>query len=354
VVGTNRSVSQDRLRLKFVGHPADPTLRTTKKLCLLSNNICAFRDPDRLTACENRLIEPSYDNAVAHICHIRGKKPGSARYDPSMTDEERRHFDNLVILCPTCSTLIDYGEPQRFTVPIVTKMKLDALKNPVDPDTWSAATRIEQMVNSLISISEWRDRAGPLQSETARNITLSDAGRGTDSVSVASDESLTEDRAVGVGLPRVHDESLTEDRAVGVGLPRVHDESLTEDRAVGVGSPGVGGYGTVPFGGGNIEMDASHTAPQPNVASAHIEIDASQQGSLEVQAASGINRIMGIGAVKQSSSDGRAVRVQVNRMWGDRDKSLIGELAAEMGMTIELEYGDEIWDSAPGLHRGPQ
>ncbi|MFJ3402221.1 hypothetical protein ACIPM5_35095 [Streptomyces microflavus] len=49
------------------------------------------------------------DDWVGEIAHIRGAKKGSARFDASMTNEERRAYDNLLILCPTHHEQVDTG-----------------------------------------------------------------------------------------------------------------------------------------------------------------------------------------------------------------------------------------------------
>jgi len=36
---------------------------------------------------------------VAQICHIEAAEPGGQRFNPSSTDEQRRSFDNLLLLC---------------------------------------------------------------------------------------------------------------------------------------------------------------------------------------------------------------------------------------------------------------
>ena len=47
------------------------------------------------------------DTYVGEAAHIRGEKPGAARYDASMTDAERDHVDNLLYLCTDDHTIID-------------------------------------------------------------------------------------------------------------------------------------------------------------------------------------------------------------------------------------------------------
>jgi hypothetical protein len=104
--------------------PSDPVVKT---LFAHSRNVCAFRDPERLDACEEALTDPSWPRVKARICHIRGRRLKSARYDPKMTDEERRSFDNLILLCPTHHTVVDDLEPDRFTVEVLLAMKERAM-----------------------------------------------------------------------------------------------------------------------------------------------------------------------------------------------------------------------------------
>jgi len=44
---------------------------------------------------------------ISKICHIRAASPAGPRYDPSMTDDDRRHIDNLILLCDECHNIID-------------------------------------------------------------------------------------------------------------------------------------------------------------------------------------------------------------------------------------------------------
>ena len=43
--------------------------------------------------------EPVCNVQIAHVC---GANANSPRYDPSMTDDERRAFANLILLCNLC------------------------------------------------------------------------------------------------------------------------------------------------------------------------------------------------------------------------------------------------------------
>lgn len=51
---------------------------------------------------------------IGQICHIEGEKEMSSRFNSNMTEEQRRSFDNLILLCPTHHTIID-RDPEYFT-----------------------------------------------------------------------------------------------------------------------------------------------------------------------------------------------------------------------------------------------
>jgi len=74
--------------------------------------ILAFRSGDlcALPGCGRRLTIDGEDGATAstgEAAHIAGEKPDAARYDSSMTDEERNDVPNLIYLCGDCHTKID-------------------------------------------------------------------------------------------------------------------------------------------------------------------------------------------------------------------------------------------------------
>ncbi|HMK06442.1 MAG TPA: hypothetical protein VK476_02865, partial [Flavobacterium sp.] len=69
-----------------------PTKDVVRRLFAYSGNICAFPD------CPERLIDADGD-FVGQICHIEGAEPGGERYNDSMDDEQRRAYENLLLLC---------------------------------------------------------------------------------------------------------------------------------------------------------------------------------------------------------------------------------------------------------------
>lgn len=77
-----------------------PTPSVIKKLFAYSGNQCAIPD------CTEMLVDPS-GTLLGKIAHICAAEPGGCRYDPNMTDEERRAIENLFIVCGKHHDLID-------------------------------------------------------------------------------------------------------------------------------------------------------------------------------------------------------------------------------------------------------
>src|SRR4051812_22321330 len=69
-----------------------PTKSCLRQLFAHSGNRCAF-DP-----CDHPLID-EFGNFVGEICHIKAALPAGERFDPDMTNEERRAPENLMLMC---------------------------------------------------------------------------------------------------------------------------------------------------------------------------------------------------------------------------------------------------------------
>lgn len=69
-----------------------PKEQVIKQLFALSGNLCAF------PGCGERLVDEDGD-LIGEICHIEAAEPGGERYNPDQNDEERRSFENLILLC---------------------------------------------------------------------------------------------------------------------------------------------------------------------------------------------------------------------------------------------------------------
>src|ERR1700674_1194954 len=85
-----------------------PSAKTLRQLYMLSGNLCA--NP----SCKTVLINAN-GTLVADVCHIKAEKPGGPRFDPTLTEEERRAPANLILLCNVCHSLVD-RELKKYTV----------------------------------------------------------------------------------------------------------------------------------------------------------------------------------------------------------------------------------------------
>jgi len=84
---------------------------------------------------------------VGEAAHIRGARPGSARYDPEMTDEERANPANGIWLCRECAKLID-TDPKRFPVGLLEDWKKTH-------EAWTQAGRpVAQAATREISVTD--------------------------------------------------------------------------------------------------------------------------------------------------------------------------------------------------------
>jgi hypothetical protein len=79
------------------------TVGTERALYTFSGMACYF--PDCLTPVIVFVNGEPVCNV--QIAHVRGANPNSPRYDPSMTDAERRAFTNLILLCTPHHTIVD-------------------------------------------------------------------------------------------------------------------------------------------------------------------------------------------------------------------------------------------------------
>ncbi len=123
---------------------AGPGLTTIKMLFARSCNRCAF------PGCDLRLADPQWKGVQADIAHIRGENPGSARYAPDMSDEERNAPDNLVLLCPNHHREIDRLAPQDWSAEQLMQIKLDH-ESRCDNPTWASESLLEHYASMLAS-----------------------------------------------------------------------------------------------------------------------------------------------------------------------------------------------------------
>jgi hypothetical protein len=109
---------------------------------------------------------------IGEVCHIKGARPGSARYDPDQTDVERHSNANLLLMCPTHHTVIDDDE-EAYTAKRLSDIKVahESQAKPI-PDAEAAAVA-KDFIRSIMNISQ----SGGLSAHTvnASNITVQSA-----------------------------------------------------------------------------------------------------------------------------------------------------------------------------------
>lgn len=81
--------------------PRDYKVTAIKRLFAFSGNKCTK------PGCKKKLIAEDGHTVVAKICHIEAAKAGGPRFRQSMSDDERRSFANLILLCDEHHQMID-------------------------------------------------------------------------------------------------------------------------------------------------------------------------------------------------------------------------------------------------------
>lgn len=82
-----------------------------------SGNIC------EMYGCHNQLLHDN-NSKISEICHIEAISENGPRYNAELSEEYINSYDNLILLCPTCHSIIDNksNEPL-YTVEYLKNMK---------------------------------------------------------------------------------------------------------------------------------------------------------------------------------------------------------------------------------------
>ena len=116
-------------------------------LAYRSGDVCALPDCHEQLSREGSGLNPLNIGEAAHIAgEHAGPRQGqrSARYDPSMTPEERNSFANLIYVCPTCHRKIDAIPDGEVTYPVT---RLLEIKQQHETRVAKAVTHEFQTVN---------------------------------------------------------------------------------------------------------------------------------------------------------------------------------------------------------------
>ena len=93
----------------------DPKLSIIKALFAKSGNLCAF------PGCSHQLVDDR-SLFVAEVCHINSISKKDARYDPSLSEDDLRKYENLILLCYAHHKRVDSFEKE-YPVETLRRMK---------------------------------------------------------------------------------------------------------------------------------------------------------------------------------------------------------------------------------------
>lgn len=136
-----------------------PGITDIKLLFARSGNRCAFPKCRAPMALDGTL--------TGEICHIKGARPGSARFDPGQTDVERHAYSNLVLMCPTHHTVIDDDE-DAYTVERLYKIKTEHEAQSAPIPEAEAAAVAQQFIQPVTNVGQ----SGGLSAHTVHASTI--------------------------------------------------------------------------------------------------------------------------------------------------------------------------------------
>ena len=139
-----------------------PTSVTRQHVLAACGNQCAF------PGCSDHIFDLEHETLVGDIAHIKGRSPGSARYDENQSPEDNRSFINLIAMCKKHNTIIDGTKSHLYSIATLQEYKFkheakvandgdrNWIKPPNSTHTWSIA-------GEALVVSWWRDRTGKIR-----------------------------------------------------------------------------------------------------------------------------------------------------------------------------------------------
>lgn len=118
-----------------------PTYPTLRALYVNSGNQCAF------PGCTQPLINRKLQY-IGQTCHIEAAEPGGERYNPDSDDEERRSYENLLLLCYPHH--VETDDEVEFDTEAMRKMKWDHEKNVASSDFKVNESEVESIIREMV------------------------------------------------------------------------------------------------------------------------------------------------------------------------------------------------------------
>jgi hypothetical protein len=134
-----------RRSIRRVAGPRDYTTGTERALFALAGLTCYH------PGCEVEIVVFIEGEPVVNveIAHIYGAHPGAPRYKASMSDDERRSFSNLLLLCKPHHILVDRLHVDRYPAELLKSWKLEREQGRLD-ELRSVASLTEERLIALI------------------------------------------------------------------------------------------------------------------------------------------------------------------------------------------------------------
>ncbi|MBG2712354.1 hypothetical protein I4558_16970 [Proteus mirabilis] len=129
--------------VKSIG-PRDYRPKDIRRLDTLSGNKCAAPH------CNKNLVSIDGSSIVSKICHIEAASPKGPRYNSSMTNDQRRGYDNLILLCDECHIMIDNMDNiKKYPVSLLHEWK----KNHEEIGMQKKATKKSMLMSAINAIA---------------------------------------------------------------------------------------------------------------------------------------------------------------------------------------------------------
>lgn len=139
-----------------------------KKLFGLSRQACFYR------GCEAKIADVRWPTVNGEVAHIRGERPGSARYDPDQSEAERQAFENLMVLCPSCHKRVDDLEPADHPVERLEEMRRRHLEHEA-AKPWATGDELERFVDLVLIALHRAQFLAAARSDSPASLELSSA-----------------------------------------------------------------------------------------------------------------------------------------------------------------------------------
>lgn len=120
---------------------------TIRRLDVLSGNECYAPH------CNKKLIAEDNKTIISKICHIEAANKNGPRYNEEMTDDERRDFNNLILLCDEHHNIIDNLENiEQYPVSLLKEWKASHESILLNKKLSQNSTLLYQAITALSNI----------------------------------------------------------------------------------------------------------------------------------------------------------------------------------------------------------